>query len=534
MKTWLVPLRPVPLLLAGLLLVAVVNGAVEPHGASFSPPADFSGATTLNGTGWVLLVAHGKPFEGTLHYPGPLHAINQSYVSAGALVPAGTSPEYGTWKRAAEAWRGDALDAQITARPGMSSILVEAGQISIVAKDGAGVLRARPDEICMGYLLPSGSALGEVARSNPCEAKALGWRLSNGDDYLDADISVSSLTHAEVMNLEITCGQPSCPPGGGASTQTFGSASTAQATVTTRTFIELASDGGGSAMSVAGHFDAIYLLTPAANLSVAGWVRMPDYQDLRMPGGDHKTLRMTGTIHLNDLRQGASGSRIMGTVAAPDANAWLDESAVSLGDPRTIIAAGALATLLAVATKFLLALLHKPSRPDPLNHPKRRIILEYVEAKPGATFRELVRETELLGGTVRHHLTVIKRAGLVLERPYGNTLRYFRNDRANEEAWESIVVLREPSMNQLHQWLLTHPGIVQKDILEWAMESLQWSRSTTQNRLRQLESGGLLKRHAHGRYFVYTAVDPEPAKQRASAPVWSQSVRGRDSLHSSG
>jgi predicted transcriptional regulator len=145
-----------------------------------------------------------------------------------------------------------------------------------------------------------------------------------------------------------------------------------------------------------------------------------------------------------------------------------------------------------------------PSRPEPLQHPRRQLIFGYIQAHPGATFREVARGTAVATGTARHHLGVLKRRGLVMERPHRSTTRFFENHGLYDATWSCVVLLREAPLRELHSWLAANAGAPQKDVLE-AMAGQGWSRSTTQHRLQRLVEGGAVEVRLQGRLKIYWA-----------------------------
>lgn len=139
-----------------------------------------------------------------------------------------------------------------------------------------------------------------------------------------------------------------------------------------------------------------------------------------------------------------------------------------------------------------------------LEHPNRRALFDYIDENPGTTFRELIRATGLAAGTARHHLAVLTRCDVLIERPFGQTLRYFHCDQEQIGDWDAVVVLREPDLDRMYRWLLDHPDVMQREILD-AAESWGWRRSTAQHRLRRLVENDLaLVRHL-GRSKAYRA-----------------------------
>ncbi len=139
-----------------------------------------------------------------------------------------------------------------------------------------------------------------------------------------------------------------------------------------------------------------------------------------------------------------------------------------------------------------------------LEHPNRRALFDYIDAHPGTTFRELLRATDMAAGTARHHLSVMLRCEVVVERAHGQTMRYFHPDQEHLGDWDAVVVLRQPDMDRIYRWLLDHPGVIQRTVLD-AAESWGWSRSTTQHRLKRLVDNDLAQVRDLGRSKAYRA-----------------------------
>lgn len=139
-----------------------------------------------------------------------------------------------------------------------------------------------------------------------------------------------------------------------------------------------------------------------------------------------------------------------------------------------------------------------------LEHPKRRALFDYIDENPGTTFRELIRSTDMAAGTARHHLVILIRCEVLVELSVGQTLRYFHCDQDQIGDWDAVVVLREPNLDRIYRWLLDHPGVMQRQILDEA-ETWGWRRSTAQHRLKRLVDNGLALVRDLGRNKSYQA-----------------------------
>lgn len=174
-------------------------------------------------------------------------------------------------------------------------------------------------------------------------------------------------------------------------------------------------------------------------------------------------------------------------------------------------AAAAAAASAAFILKILLApLFTRLTKDQALEHPRRKQIFEYIQQHPGANFREVARNTNIAAGTVRHHLNVLERSELVVEHAHGSTVRLFENHGRFQHNWSDLVLLREPALGKLHEWLKAHPNSPQKAVLE-GMEAEQWSRSTTQHRLSRLVDGGVVAIRLQGRLKMYSVIDRSAA-----------------------
>jgi len=222
----------------------------------------------------------------------------------------------------------------------------------------------------------------------------------------------------------------------------------------------------------------------------------------------NKTLSVQGHVVLTDLShddRGKLSARLGGDIQA----ARLDEQALDPSLLGKTVSATVGVSLIILGLKVVATALFTRLKSDPLEHPRRRRIFEYIQAHPGATFREVARGAEIATGTTRHHLTILKRHGTIMEKPHGSTTRFFENHGKFEANWADVVLLREPPLKLLHDWLALHPEVPQKDVLE-AMAVHGWSRSTTQHRLQRLVEGGVADLRLQGRLKIYKVAGPRP------------------------
>lgn len=307
-------------------------------------------------------------------------------------------------------------------------------------------------------------------------------------------------TALEWLNMLPDCQGAACPSGGSRTLLEYGLPSLYVGQDTVR-FERLE---GAAAVRAA--WPEAEVAAAARSLSVAteGFARFPVAQGVDCPTCPPivgQTLTLEGQVMLDQIQQRPEGLRA--SVSGDFASARIDEQWVSparLGQVGAVAAAtvaGALALKLILTPMFT-----RLTKQEALEHPKRQRIFTYIQEHPGANFREVARKTDIAAGTVRHHLTVLERAGHVVEHPHQGTVRLFENHGRFDHNWADVVLLREPPLLKLHAWLAEHPGSPQKAALE-AMEAVGWSRSTTQHRLARLVEGGLVTIRLQGRLKIY-------------------------------
>jgi predicted transcriptional regulator len=266
------------------------------------------------------------------------------------------------------------------------------------------------------------------------------------------------------------------------------------------------------------------LTSSALDFDLEGWGRFPKIQGVDCRCDSDESLLIEGSLALQNLQRRA-GNQLEGELQGHVESARLDEAAIdpdSLGVRPAVMVSAALG-LLAVAKLLILPLFTRLSREKALEHPRRKAIFDYIHDHPGANFREVARNTGIAAGTVRHHLNVLRRSEVIVEHAHGSTVRLFENQLRFQQNWADLVLLREPSLGLLHDWLKANPGSPQKGVLE-GMEAHGWSRSTTQHRLARLVDGGLASIRLQGRLKIYSVVDRSAPTKAPPAPFGSSSA----------
>lgn len=331
-------------------------------------------------------------------------------------------------------------------------------------------------------------------------------------------------SHVEWYAASITCQLASaCPEGGGPQIVHFPAPQNYEINSERHTYEYLA--GRGMALEGRGTLDFALFGAGRLTLGIDGSVRLPlaaadgSCQDCVLPS--NQTFTATGNLTLADLE--ATDSGLQANMKGKLSSAYFDEVAV---DPESVfgtrvavvgaVAVGGGFVLFKVAKAFVSALFTRHKEEGPLTNERRRRLYEHIASHPGIHFREALRGADVPAGSGRHHVTKLVLAGLVVERRHHNSVCLFpRDERFNDGSWQELAALRDPDLRRLHDWLKTNPSRPQNEIVAAFGQLHGWTRSTTQQRVRQLVRDGLVQFQQRGRYKIYSSV-ARPVLVRAS------------------
>ncbi|MFQ5815603.1 MAG: winged helix-turn-helix transcriptional regulator [Candidatus Hydrothermarchaeaceae archaeon] len=133
--------------------------------------------------------------------------------------------------------------------------------------------------------------------------------------------------------------------------------------------------------------------------------------------------------------------------------------------------------------------------------PTRRDIYGVISGSPGLHFREILRETELGVGSLRYHLAVLEKNGIVVSREDGQYLRFFPAGLSEEEK-ELLGMLRQRSIRKILGYLLMNPAASHREVVR----NVGLAPSTVSWYLKKLERLGLLKLDKSGKNTAYTVL----------------------------
>jgi DNA-binding transcriptional ArsR family regulator len=475
----------------------------------FQAPGQFGGH--LNETGeWALLIFKGQSAAFDLSMTGPVQYDNITEMEGhmdgyrgNATVPYQTLHQPSTF---------ESLQAHAAFSHPAGSFYVEASHVRLVAQSFTGILKGKAADSCLGYLMSDTENSEHVARPqcSGTDDAALRAEIPPSGGAVGFQIIAEDVSKVEWYSAEIACQSAACPSGGGSSKTTIPLPLGRSLTSTAYSYSRFEANGG----RLMGSGNAAVILSGgrSMDLDVAGWVRLPEpsTQGDCSPCLDlaNHTLWAKGDVQLRALQRASADSmaaRFGGNLSA----VYLDETAVpkatlqALGWAMAGAAAAATAAAILVYKIITAGLFTRLFEDRAIQNPRRKRIQDYVQRHPGATLRELSRATGIPRTSLRTHVIILLR-GRVLREVGQGVNRHFFPAKTPDQDWPAAILLRDPAMQRLLDWLRRHPEAQQKNALDHA-ETWGWQRTTTQYRLGKLVKGGLLDTRKQGKTRTYTA-----------------------------
>lgn len=471
-------------------------------------PAFSSGEAIVQGQGFLVLIGDGqdrldgaislfdasttnRSYDGEVNFQNGIVGLPGVPISSESLVEAGQ--RYDFHARA----------------NGMFSLILVAKSIEIRAS-GSGAISAHPNDelVPLRESFPTTrQAMNPYWDDVPLPQESLAW----SSEELNVSISARGVSFLSTYLAKNECVVDHCaaPMEGGYHLSVLPTPLGVVYARNTWYGDTVASDGE---VSLNAHVHAFILGAPGMGANINGTLRLPlassnEHCDCVLP--QNQTLWATGRINMSGIHLQDDGSAVM-DFEGEFSNIRFDEQVIDparFGGSRVYVGATVAVVAVGIALRFVVAafITRKTDR-DLLENPRRSAVYQYVVAHPGANFREVVRGSLIASGTARHHLTILKRHGLVMEKPHRATMRYFENHGKYNSTWDAVVLLRKPEFKLLYDYIQNRGQLVQKDILAGMEERFNWSRSTTQHRLAQLVQNGNLSIFLRGRRKEYSAV----------------------------
>lgn len=174
------------------------------------------------------------------------------------------------------------------------------------------------------------------------------------------------------------------------------------------------------------------------------------------------------------------------------------------------LALGALAAvgLASSVLKHLAGALYARIPPsDVLSSDVRRRVYQLVQAEPGLSLSELAQRAALSWGNTVHHLSVLKRSGLVVSLRHGRYRRWFAAGAVEQGQRGQVAALRNPVSARVARLVLEVPGLSQKqlaDRMAMSPQAVHWH-------LARLAQAGLVQRVREGREVRHYVAAAPPA-----------------------
>lgn len=492
-------------------LVAWPAAAAEP--VEFEAPAQLGPASTAAGEWAIILLGQagfdvaGEFAAGTVIEETAAHVSNQ--------LPGGQTMSVTPPPR--ELSRSGFGPGSLVARQaGASAFLLVRGDFLELAIDGDWQWGARPGGVCHKEFLMASEENRYRMSPLPCPVAAGALGRSPPETDVRLHFEARGSIEVEFHQFHVACDSGGdCPSGGHRSQAAQIMGPGIQGGVESLGYSTLHARG-----MVAGNGTAAAVLMGGRAVDVAwtGWLRLPlatSTCDACLLA-NNQTLWVEGDLLLSDLTPTDGESRrLRGDLGGTIVGMRVDEGPWLPG-PGAAASVGLIA-LLGAMVRLAAGLVTRMNPDRVLEHPNRRRLHDHIHAEPGATFRELQRGADLAVKSTRHHLSVLKRNGFIVEHGHSNTKRFFPNHGAYDDSWNTVVLLRDDDLARLHAWIAANQGANQRSIVAEAV-SWGWPRGTTQHRLRKLVQGHLVEARPDGRQTRYHAVDRAPVPE-PSAPV---------------
>jgi predicted transcriptional regulator len=136
--------------------------------------------------------------------------------------------------------------------------------------------------------------------------------------------------------------------------------------------------------------------------------------------------------------------------------------------------------------------------PPLLQQAMRRRMMEVIRRAPGIKISQLCRETSAGWGTVKYHLHLLRRAGLIVARSTGRDCLLFSADYPLRDL-PVAAVLRRGRAEHLAQAIKETPGASQKELCE----RVHMTRKIIRRYVELLSSAGLVSERRDAQYQRY-------------------------------
>ncbi|MCA1813326.1 MAG: helix-turn-helix domain-containing protein [Halobacteriales archaeon] len=112
-----------------------------------------------------------------------------------------------------------------------------------------------------------------------------------------------------------------------------------------------------------------------------------------------------------------------------------------------------------VALKLLTPLYHRFKKKTALDNGTRKLIYEMLRAAPGANAAEMSAQSGLHVTTVKYHLDVLRKVGMVGEQVVDGCRRFYSYENGDRMEFLTRALLDEPAARAIYRQIEQHPGL---------------------------------------------------------------------------
>lgn len=497
-----------------VVFVALVVGAPAAAAEArlrFSVPGSFAAATSSTWDGeWAVLVFEDTPSSVSFRFASAGQVENRTWVQAVRLYNHSQEVNFGDDVQSFGDVPAKASFTVASPAMGKSSIYIEANHIRFDTAATTGRLAEKPDGMGLNPLMREQEKADKTHRQGEIagDHAVLVYEPDGSTSFV---LAAEGARHVEWHGAQVQCEGSDWCPDGGTTTTTQVPLPMTDFNVSSDQFTYQIATGGLGPVHGKGSF--VYAILGGRQLGFSlddGRLRLPlasldgSCEGCILP--DNQTLTAGGDLALTAMQR-VSDNKLEASLGGSVTEARFDEQYVDPGlllgpQAKVAVEVVAVATLSLLAFRLLGFLFTKWTDRDVLNNPLRRLIHEAILRHPGIGFRELTRTTGVAYTTMRHHIDVLLRHGMIVEKRQGTGLKLFENHGKFDKTWSRIAILRDHMTREVHDWLSEHPGVSQQDVVT-AMLERGLSRAAAQRRLNRLVTAGLATVQRQGRLNVY-------------------------------
>ncbi|MDE4907122.1 winged helix-turn-helix transcriptional regulator [Methanogenium marinum] len=135
-----------------------------------------------------------------------------------------------------------------------------------------------------------------------------------------------------------------------------------------------------------------------------------------------------------------------------------------------------------------------------LENERRTKIYEEIQKNPGIIATEMETVTGINRSSLRHHLEILEREGLIISQKITKQRHYFENHHKYSQEYQlAMSILDGETTRNIYSYITAHPGCTQKDLSAYAKVSVP----TISWQIDKLRSGNLVTIKKEKSYHHY-------------------------------